>query len=370
MSTEIVSHETKSSVIAQYSDEQLSVITNHIAKGASKTELQYFLAVSKRLGLDPFGRQVYFIKRWDSKAKAEVGTVQVSIDGFRAIAARTGAHAGTDDVEFDKEDGEHPNKATATVYRFVRGVKVPFKATARWTEYVQTYFKDGKTLTSPMWVKMPWLMLGKCAEALALRKAFPEFLSGVYTHDEMSQADTEDRGLDDNGSPTTMNVTLTGKEPSKAKSETLFYLQMLLESVKAPPEEVGKWLKSTFGVETIGELTEEQAQEVTAKLEVKYADRIEKLPKDPEPPQTPPEGSGTVEATKDDKEPEPTPEKPPEAKTEAKDAIPVKRDWIKEAHDSQSYEDGLQIVTDMELAGESAFKTKTVMAVVKQKFSK
>ena len=97
---------------------------------------------------------------------------------------------GTDDVIYDTEDDEHPGKASVTVYRFRHGVKVGYTATARWEEYVQMYKPQGSNewQVGPMWKKMPYLMLGKVAETLALRKAFPDEMSGVYTFEEMEQA--------------------------------------------------------------------------------------------------------------------------------------------------------------------------------------
>jgi len=83
------------------------------------------------------------------------------------------------------------------VRKLVHGQVVDFPATARWAEYVQTKaeYKNGSAtgvqIVSDMWAKMPHTMLGKCAEALALRKAFPAELSGVYSDIEMQQADSE-----------------------------------------------------------------------------------------------------------------------------------------------------------------------------------
>jgi hypothetical protein len=110
-------------------------------------------------------------------------TVQTSIDGYRVIAERSGQLAGIEDAVYDREDLPHPNKASVTVYRLVDGLKVSFTASARWSEYAPT---GGQAF---MWQKMPYLMLGKCAETLALRKAFPNDLSGLYTNEEMAQAD-------------------------------------------------------------------------------------------------------------------------------------------------------------------------------------
>jgi len=88
------------------------------------------------------------------------------------------------EYEMLKDNKMKPETATATVYKMIDGVRCPFSATARWKEYYPGE-KQGF-----LWDKMPFLMLGKCAEALALRKSFPCELSGVYTTEEMGQADT------------------------------------------------------------------------------------------------------------------------------------------------------------------------------------
>lgn len=179
------------SVLQSYTNEQISLVKNQIAQGANDEELKLFLYVAKKTGLDPFARQIYCIMR---KQKTLDGnyvskmTIQSSIDGFRAVAARNGL-AGIEDVVYDAETASHPNKATVTVYKMVEGQRCPFTATARWNEYYPGE-KQGM-----MWNKMPYLMLGKVCEALALRKAFPNDLSGIYTNDEMQQADNEAKAV-------------------------------------------------------------------------------------------------------------------------------------------------------------------------------
>lgn len=158
-----------------WTQEQLQLITNTVAKGATPDELKLFLYTASRTGLDPLTKQIHFVKRGAQM------TVQTGIDGYRAIAERTKTLAGIEDAVYDSEDGPHPNKATVTVYRLIDGERVSYTASARWSEYV---VQDGF-----MWRKMPYLMLAKCAEALALRKAFPNDLSGLYTNEEMQQAD-------------------------------------------------------------------------------------------------------------------------------------------------------------------------------------
>lgn len=149
-------------------------------------DLLYFLYVCKKVGLDPLAKQIYAVYRWDSKLGKEKMSIQTGIDGFRAVAQATGNYAGQDDVKYLPEDetAPAPIKASVTVYKMIKGTRVGFTGSARWEEYKQ---QTGSGQLMGMWRKMPYLMLGKCAEALALRKAFPEKLSGVYTSDEMAQ---------------------------------------------------------------------------------------------------------------------------------------------------------------------------------------
>lgn len=162
-----------------YTQAQLDLIKSTVAKGATNDEFKLFIVVAKRTGLDPFSKQIHFVKRGSQ------GTIQTGIDGYRAIAERSGTLAGIDDAIYDDEKAQHPNKASVTVYRIINGLRVPFTASARWQEYCP------KPPNDFMWKKMPYLMLAKCAEALALRKAFPNDLSGLYTNEEMGQSETQ-----------------------------------------------------------------------------------------------------------------------------------------------------------------------------------
>src|SRR3990167_1786485 len=173
---------------------QVDLIKRTVAKGASDDELKLFIQVCKGAKLNPFMRQVHLVPRWDSKAGQEVRTIQVGIDGFRAIAEDSGAYAGNDDPVFDGEkdieapDGKDktkklavPIEAKVVVRKVVQSQVYDFSATARWDEYY-----PGPKLGF-QWHIRPKLMLGKCAEALALRKAFPKLLSGMYVQEEMDR---------------------------------------------------------------------------------------------------------------------------------------------------------------------------------------
>lgn len=168
---------TEVAVMQEMGNDKLELIKKTVAKGATDLELELFLHACKRTGLDPLMKQIYCIKRGDKMA------MQTGIDGYRLIADRTGKYAGSDEPAYVLADDGWPDVASVTVTKMVDGMPCKFSASARWKEYYQE--------TSPMWKKMPFLMLGKCAEALALRKAFPAELSGVYTHEEMDQADNE-----------------------------------------------------------------------------------------------------------------------------------------------------------------------------------
>jgi len=155
-------------------EEQLELITRTIAKDATVDELKLYLHDCARQHVHPLDKLIHFTKR-NGKY-----TPITSIDFFRIRAAETGECVGSDDATFTGTPSTPAFEAHVTVYRLVQGQRAPFTATARWTEY--------KPDQDFMWKRMPHLMLAKCAEALALRKAFPKQLSGLYVKEEMEQA--------------------------------------------------------------------------------------------------------------------------------------------------------------------------------------
>lgn len=181
-------------------NEQVELLKRTIAQGTTNDELALFVGTANRLGLDPFARQIHAIKRrqYDkaSGGYVEKMTIQVGVDGFRAVADRSGADGqegpfwcGSDGKWTDVWLGTEPPSA-ARVVVFKKGSTRGYTGIATYRSYVQTD-RDGKP--NRQWTQMADVMLAKCAECLALRKAHPSQLSGVYAPEEMDQSENDNR---------------------------------------------------------------------------------------------------------------------------------------------------------------------------------
>jgi len=168
-----------------YAPTDIALVSKTVAVGATLQELAVFLHGCRALGLDPLLRQAYWIRRQGK------GGLQVGIDGFRAIAERSGAYAGAESIEHRGQiewtyKGKKlivPELARATVWKLVGGHKNAFVGEAYWNEFVPSGEAEAF-----MWAKMPRLMLGKCAEAQALRRAFPAQLGSITLAEDFDDA--------------------------------------------------------------------------------------------------------------------------------------------------------------------------------------
>ncbi len=201
MSTELVKQETRTEQEFSFSKSQRDIIKNTYCKNCTDDEVSVFVHICERIRLDPMLRQIHpvvresNVKEGNNWVKVRTLTPQTSIDGFRLIAERTRRYVPGDEPTFQYDKEGNLVSSTAYVKKLAHdGSWHVIGARAFYAEYVQG-FKNKQTgvmEVGKFWKQMPHLMLAKCAEALALRKSFPAELSGVYTDDEMKQADPVD----------------------------------------------------------------------------------------------------------------------------------------------------------------------------------
>ena len=237
--------------ITTWTPDQVQLISSTIAPGCTNDELRLFAYACQRTGLDPFSKQIYAIKRGGKM------TIQAGIDGLRAIAERTGQ---LDDSEtyWCGEEGDWrdvwlsakpPAAAKTIVHR--KGSQHPFVGVARFADY-----NAGQGL----WSKMPAAMIAKCSEALALRKAFPADMSGVYTTDEMQQADAEPVTVTTLPAKKDTSKTFTAGAAAIAKAKSLADLEELQPRMTKRLED--------------GDLTQEQHDKLLQQMLEKEAELV------------------------------------------------------------------------------------------------
>ena len=204
----------------EFDERRMKMLADTIMPGAKPDEIAFFAEVAKRVGLDPFAKQIHAVKRSTRRGNGwvDVWTFQVAIDGFRLIAERTGKYRGQTLPLFCGKDGvwhevwfDEAPPAACKVGVLRSDFDAPLYAVARWAEYVQTRNTEpGVAVPVAMWAKMPTVMLAKVSEALALRKAFPQEMSGLYTDDEMAQAENEERAESRRAAQTNAGERATG----------------------------------------------------------------------------------------------------------------------------------------------------------------
>ena len=211
-----------------WDDKQLAALKQVGLENKPKAELAVFLHYCQRTGLDPFARQIYMISRGGKY------TIQSSIDGLRIVAQRSGNYGGQTAVEWCGADGKWKDVWLEATPPVAARVGVYYKDAPNPTYAVAKF--DSYNANTPIWKKMPDLMIAKCAEALALRKAFPNDLSGVYSSEEMQQADTYN-----DASPAVVEIA----QPVVTSVET------------ASDEQIDKLMlvaQEVFAMETMGDL--------------------------------------------------------------------------------------------------------------------
>lgn len=224
-------------------------------KGCTNEEIQLFLYIAKKSGLDPLLKQIYPIKRWDTALRREVMTAQTGIEGYRLIAERTGCYAPGKETVFDYDKDGNLLSATAYVKKLSKdGTWHDVSGIAFYDEYVQRK-KDGQPTS--FWVKMKRGQTAKCAEALAIKKAFPGEMSQVVSDTEMMQSTT---GTDEVAIVDSIAVSV---ENSAIVEQTVFVIndiqaedlrQMIGDDVDLLNEIIGFLIKH-FQIDALEEIT-------------------------------------------------------------------------------------------------------------------
>lgn len=249
----------------QFTQDQIELIKRTICAEATNDELAVFLEQCKRTQLDPFSRQIYAFK---NKGKL---TVNLTIDGFRLVAQRSGKYAGQLGPFWCGKDGEWRDcwldqepPAAARVGVLRRDFQEPMWAIATYKSYVGN---------SPIWAKMPDLMLAKCAEALALRKAFPFELSGLYTQEEIASYEEAQNSpqLPHLSKPKSIKLVEEVEEIKKQPNVTpisLGAVAMMLDKAMSP-NDIEK-LKAEYGREIVAEAYKVLPDEIKLKIQAMY----------------------------------------------------------------------------------------------------
>ena len=173
-------HHAVAEGLLDLSAEQRQLIRDTYANGANDAEFAVLMEVAKARRLNPFTKQIHFVKRPDRERGRDVWSAQASIDGLRALAERSRLYDGQDEPEYEYDDAGKLLRAKVKVYR--KDWRRPAVGVADYDEYVQL---TRDRVPNTFWKNKPRIMLAKCAEALALRKAFPEDTSGLYVPEEL-----------------------------------------------------------------------------------------------------------------------------------------------------------------------------------------
>lgn len=182
------------SISAMTEDELINILRNSLYPGAQTDSIKMVLGYCQAAGLDPMQKPVHIVPIYDSKLKAMRDVVMPGIGLYRTQMSRTGECAGVTEPEFGQDVTEklggveitYPQWCKVVVKRILpSGQIAEYAATERWKEnYAMKGGPEKSIAPNAMWTKRPYAQLAKCAEAQALRKAFPE-LGAAPTADEM-----------------------------------------------------------------------------------------------------------------------------------------------------------------------------------------
>lgn len=279
MNTKVAVRKESMPALAMNEDELINVLRNSLYPSAQTDSIKLVIGYCKAAGLDPIQKPVHIVPMWDSKLGTMRDVIMPGIGSYRTQAARSGEYAGVSEPEFGDDvtktlggvEITYPATCRVIVKRMMdSGTIAKFAATERWIEnYAVKGGKEKSIAPNTMWMKRPYAQLAKCAEAQALRKAFPEFSGAQPTADEMEGKPLEDVATIDNetGEITTKIIPpLSAEEFSKQKPKW----QAAVETGKKSHDGLIAWVHA----QNLATLTEAQITEIKSWPIPKPAEKV------------------------------------------------------------------------------------------------
>lgn len=263
----------------------LSALKSSLYTGAKDDSIQMVIEYCKACKLDPMQKPVHIVPMWDKNTKSMKDTIMPGIGLYRIQAARSNKYAGVSEPEYGDTVNttlggvsiSYPEWCKVTVKKLVGNNIVEFTAKEYWLENYATARKDS-TAPNAMWLKRPFGQLAKCAEAQALRKAFPEIITQQPTAEEMegkSFAENTKTVVENNTSQNALERYIEDEKTEydvtqdKVILNKYFALQELIELHNVPQKTVDLWLQKAQ-VESIDKLPEEKIDACIDYIEKKF----------------------------------------------------------------------------------------------------
>lgn len=263
----------------------LSALKSSLYTGAKDDSIQMVIEYCKACKLDPMQKPVHIVPMWDKNTKSMKDTIMPGIGLYRIQAARSNKYAGVSEPEYGDTVNttlggvsiSYPEWCKVTVKKLVGNNIVEFTAKEYWLENYATARKDS-TAPNAMWLKRPFGQLAKCAEAQALRKAFPEIITQQPTAEEMegkSFAENTKTVVENNTSQNALERYVEDEESeshvtqNEAKLKKYFALQELIELHNVSQETVDLWLQKAQ-VESIDALSKEKIEACIDYIDKKF----------------------------------------------------------------------------------------------------
>lgn len=239
--------------------ELIKVLQSSLYPGAALESIKMVLGYCKASGLDPMQKPVHIVPMWDSKAGGMRDVVMPGIGMYRIQASRSNVYAGITEPEFGEDVTEsiggvqvtYPKSCRVIVKRLLpNGTIAEFAAVERWKEnYAAKGGKDKSVAPNAMWAKRPYAQLAKCAQAQALRMAFPEIGASPTAEEIEGKSLDEDFVIDMEKPPAPEKKVYTDEEFAEKSSA---WQKIVVDGVKTP-ESLITFIESKTNILTEGQ---------------------------------------------------------------------------------------------------------------------